>query len=208
MTDSSHRYDLLSRAYGVIADAAEHDAREAGLRLLDAQPGEWVLEIGCGTGRALAELSASVGGIGVACGLDSSAGILEAAREQVGTSSALVRGDARSVPCRDASLDAAFMSFTLELFASEEIPAVLAEIRRVLKPSGRLGVVSLNAEDTTSVEAYGWLHRHLPTWIDCRPIAVLAALARNGYSTTRTCRVEMWKLPVVVAVAEPAVAQA
>lgn len=204
MSASSRRYDRVSTAYGVVADAAEHGARDSGLRLLDARPGERILEIGCGTGRALPRIAASVQAGGLACGLDTSPGMLGLAREHTSAPAvALLRADARCLPCREGRFDGVFMSFTLELFDSGEMGLVLAEVRRVLKPGGRLVLVALNAEDTFPVDAYRWLHRHFPEWIDCRPIEVLEVLAGNRYTTLRTCRVEIWKLPVVIAVARP-----
>ena len=58
--NNSQFYDRISHAYDALSDASEHEAREAGERALAVQPGEQVLEIGYGTGHALADLARAV----------------------------------------------------------------------------------------------------------------------------------------------------
>ena len=53
-------YDRLSRWYDLISGDSEARPRQAGLELLDAHPGENVLDIGPGTGHSLAALAHSV----------------------------------------------------------------------------------------------------------------------------------------------------
>ena len=199
-------YDHISAAYDLIADPAEHGVRERGLALLDAQPGERVLDLGAGTGSALPLLAARVGELGLVCGLDASAGMLARAQQRVaGGRIALQRGDARRLPYLQEAFDAAFMSFTLELFEPPDISAVLSELRRVLKRRGRLVVVSLNlpAEPSLAVSAYRWLHGRFPHWIDCRPIRVSSLLGQAGYRTTRSEELTLWGLPILAVVAFP-----
>ncbi len=202
-------YDRISGAYDLIADPAEHQARDRGLALLDARPGERVLEIGAGTGRALVTLARAVGLRGMVCGLDSSARMLDLSRSRVADCPRhvhLQQGDARSLPYPAATFDAAFMSFTLELFDPPDIDLVLSEIKRVLRPGGRLAIVCLTvaAEPRPVATAYTWLHRHFPHWIDCRPIDVLHHLDRSGYKQTASEGMNLWGLPVTALSAEPA----
>ena len=201
-------YDRLSRVYNLLADRGEHASREAGLALLAAHPGEAVLEIGCGTGHALVVLARAVGPAGHVVGIDLSAGMLTVARRRVAEAGvadrvALDLGDARALPYADAAFAAAFLSFTLEIFAPPGLGRVLAEIRRVLRPGGRLGVVSLDSAGSpgTVVELYRWLHRHFPHFVDCQPIDVRGQLAAAGFAVQATRELSIWGLPVLAAVA-------
>jgi demethylmenaquinone methyltransferase/2-methoxy-6-polyprenyl-1,4-benzoquinol methylase len=201
-------YDRISRAYDLIADSSEHTARERGLALLSAAPGEKVLVVGFGTGHSAAALGKSVGTGGRVVGIDISEGMLEVARKRVDDEGVaaqveLALGDARNLTFKDGSFDAAFMSFTLELFDEREIPQVLAEIRRVLVPGGRLAVVSMALEKDQNLmtEIYVWMHRHFPHFVDCQPIAAAEHLARAGFVVEQSERMAIWSLPVAIVVA-------
>jgi demethylmenaquinone methyltransferase/2-methoxy-6-polyprenyl-1,4-benzoquinol methylase len=181
--------------------------------VLDARPGQRVLELGFGTGHALVALAAAVGSTGRVCGLDISPGMLTVARDQVvevGTRNvALTLGDARSLCFRDATFDAVFMSFTLGLFGAEAIPGVLTEIHRVLRPSGRLGVVAMAASRNTSamVEICHWLHRHFLHFVDRRPADLRDVLERARFRILLEDAMSIWELPGAVAVCLNAVSE-
>ena len=200
--DTRSFYDRISRAYDLIA-SSEHRYVEEGLRMLGVRLGERVLEPGCGTGRALARLAAGAGPRGEVTGLDLSGGMLEKARrrlEKKGLAGRveLVKGDAADMPCEDGSYDAVFISFTLELFDAEEMPRVLGECRRVLRPGGRLAVVSLARRGAPGVmeRLYGRAHARFPVWVDCRPIPVRDLLAQAGFEASEIRERSMWGLPV------------
>ena len=190
-------YDRLSRWYDWLAHAAEWPLTAHGLRMLGVQPDEAVLEIGCGTGHALAALARASG---QAFGLDLSAGMLAMARKRTAAGPAglvhLVQGEAAHLPYAAASFDAAMMSFTLELFDASEMPRVLAECRRVLRPSGRLGVVALAQADTLAVRLYEGMQRRFPRTIDCRPIQAATILQSAGFQVIARTQGVMCGLPV------------
>lgn len=193
-------YDRLSRWYDALAGWSERDARGIGLRKLVPQEGETVLEIGFGTGHGLQALAQAVGASGRVHGLDLSKGMIEVTRRRLaGTALAervdLTCGDATALPYASASLDAVFMSFTLELFDTPEIPTVLQECRRVLRSGGRLGVVSLSKErENPLTRAYEWLHEKLPNWVDCRPIFARRAVEEAGFHIVDVTHTAWWGL--------------
>ena len=201
-------YDRMSRSYDLFAGAFEKRLRDLALERLGIAMGEAVLEIGFGTGHSLVQIAEAVGAEGRVCGVDLSAGMLERkaerrlARAGMSDRVELHCGDAAQLPYADETLDAVFMSFTLELFDTPEIPVVLGEIRRVLKPNGRLGVVSLSREDGISlmVRVYEWLHQRLPQYIDCRPIYVEEAIQDAGFQLDYRGKEKLWGLPAKIAV--------
>jgi ubiquinone/menaquinone biosynthesis C-methylase UbiE len=203
-------YDKISGVYDLLAEHSEGPVRQTGLEKLALAPAEQALEIGYGTGHCLVQLAEAVGPGGKVFGIDLSAGMRALARERLEKEHLLSRvelscGDATHLPYPDGSMDAVFMSFTLELFDTPEIPRVLAECKRVLRAGGRIGVVAITKEgrEGFAVEAYEWTHQHLPNLLDCRPIFVRRALEDAGFSIRDATIAKMW-VPVEVVIAEKA----
>lgn len=199
-------YNRLSRWYDAIAGSTEKKYRDWGLEKLSAQPGERIMEIGFGTGHCLVSLANAVGSTGRVIGLDISDGMLAIAGERLQKAGLSDRvdlhlGDAANLSFIEAnSLDGVFMSFTLELFDNPEIPRVLQECHRILKPGGRLAVVSMTKTEPPSlpVRMYEWFHDHMPDYADCRPIFARQALEENGFQIQDVRISSMWGLPVEI----------
>lgn len=99
--------------------------------------GSLVLDVGCGTGRALPVLAAAVGPRGRVLGLDLTPGMLaEAQRKGRGGCAALILADARHLPLPDAVADVVFTAGLLQHLPNPA--AGLAELARVARPGGRL----------------------------------------------------------------------
>ncbi|QDU98685.1 class I SAM-dependent methyltransferase [Lignipirellula cremea] len=199
-------YDRIAHSYDALADSNEHRAREAGQAALALQPGEKVLEIGFGTGNSLIQLAEAVGETGSAHGIDISSGMRDVTQkklEERGLTDrvSLELGDARQLPYDDNSFDAVFTSMTLELFPLEDIPLVLADVRRVLRSGGRFGVVSMatvheGEHDSMLESAYKWFHRHFPHIVDCQPIDVEKFVQEAGFQVDQVVNMEIWTMPV------------
>jgi len=196
-------YDSMSRIYDWLAGSSEWKFIARGIEQLAARAGEQILEVGFGTGKSLLELAQAVGPQGSVDGIDISPGMLAVAQGRVadaglGERIHLQVGDGAALPYEDGRFDAVFMSFTLELFDTPEIPAVLAECRRVLRPGGRLGVVSMqmDARRSLMMRLYAWAHAHFERFVDCRPIYVEASVREAGFEVLDVIRMRMWGLPV------------
>lgn len=201
-------YDRISRLYDYLTGAFERKYAEMALEQLSVQEGETVLEIGFGPGHCLKWIAQSVGQMGKAYGVDISSGMLEVAKRRLEKARLIDRvelycGDATNLPYGDNTFDAAFMSFTLELFDTPEIPKVLEEVKRVLRPAGRLGVVSMSKEDgeSTRLRLYEWAHKKWPKYVDCRPIYVEASLIDAGNKIQSKQKTRLMGLPLEIVVA-------
>jgi arsenite methyltransferase len=105
------------------------------LRLLALLPGEHVVDVGAGPGFLAAEMAAAVGRSGRVVAVDPSANMRELARSR-GTSFEVSDGSAEALPLPDGAVDAAVATQVLEYVP--DVPGALAEIRRVLRPGGRV----------------------------------------------------------------------
>ena len=117
-----------------------------GLALLDQaaiEAGQRVLDIGCGCGATTLEIARRVGPRGHVLGLDISAPMLDRARQRGEVlgfmQAAFVQADAQTHPFPPESFDLAFSRFGVMFF--DDPTAAFANIRRALKPNGRLHFV-------------------------------------------------------------------
>jgi SAM-dependent methyltransferase len=132
-------YDRLAAGYHQRYDANRLEGVAALLRgLAQALDADRVLEVGCGTGRWLAELAPLARRV---IGLDSSAGMLRQA-QALGAPGSPVHGQAGELPFAAGCLDLVFCVNALHHFPQPERFA--AEARRLLRPGGALAVIALD----------------------------------------------------------------
>lgn len=116
------------------------------VEILRAQPGERICEIGFGPGRTLIRLAAAgahVLGVDIAPDMLAVAGRRNAAVIAAGQMD-LVEGDGTALPAADSTLDAALSVHSIYFWPDQT--AVLTELRRVLRPGGRV-VIALRPAD-------------------------------------------------------------
>ena len=135
-------YDSFAEAYAAENEASLINAyyeRPAMLDLAGDVAGRRILDAGCGSGPLFAALRDRGA---IVTGFDASAGMLELARRRLGDGADLHVADLASpLPFPDGAFDDVIASLVLHYL--EDWAAPLAELRRVLKPGGRL-IVSVD----------------------------------------------------------------
>jgi demethylmenaquinone methyltransferase/2-methoxy-6-polyprenyl-1,4-benzoquinol methylase len=195
-------YDKISIIYDIFEGSFEKKFRNKALEQLDIKKGENVLEIGFGTGHSIVKIAEKVGKKGKVFGIDISSRMKDITQRRLEKRGLADRvelhcGDAIKTPYNESIFDAVFMSFVLELFDTPEITMVLKEINRIIKPGGRLGVVSLSKENGNSrmLKAYEWIHIHFTKIVDCRPIYVEQAIKNVGNQIIYKENIKIFGLP-------------
>lgn len=130
-----------------LQDRLDHEVAplgDAALRALAPAPGERILDIGCGCGQTSLQLAERVGPSGDVLGLDISRPMLAVARARTASPDAarprFVEGDAQTFDFDQGAFDAAFSRFGWMFFTDPA--AAFANIRRALRPGGRLSLVT------------------------------------------------------------------
>jgi demethylmenaquinone methyltransferase/2-methoxy-6-polyprenyl-1,4-benzoquinol methylase len=130
------RYELVNT---VMTFGLDRHWRRRALELLALAPSTAVLDLACGTGDFVRLLERS----GYrAVGVDLSAGMLGAAHD---LGSPLLLADGARLPLATGALDGCVSGFALRNFV--DLPAVLAEVARVLRPGGRISLLDVDRPD-------------------------------------------------------------
>lgn len=145
------------------------------LVVAELREGETVLDLGSGGGGDVLLSARRVGPTGRAYGLDMTDEMLELARRNAAAAGAtnveFRRGKIEDIPLPDASVDVVISNCVINLSADK--PAVFAQVHRVLRPGGRVGVTDVVAEDALAPAE----RAARGEWVGC----VAGALSRSEY---------------------------
>lgn len=140
--DSYMRRMLLGR---------EGKLRDLTVQWAQVKPDEDVLEVGCGTGSLTLAAKRQVGPSGAVCGIDVLPEMIAQSSRKAAEAGADVDfrlGSINAIPYEDGSFDVVLCSFMIFHMSEMVRRQGLAEVRRVLRPGGRLFVIDLTRPST------------------------------------------------------------
>jgi ubiquinone/menaquinone biosynthesis C-methylase UbiE len=171
-----------------------------------------VFELGCGTGRFAERLLAhELQAEARYLGIDLSSTMVTLARRRLARFGDRVGvresdGSAR-LPATDDSFDRIVSTYVLDILAETDIRAVLGELARVLRRSGRLCLASLTHGSTPASRAlsraWATVHGLRPSLVGgCRPMELSGFLEPDQWHVIHRSVVVAWAVPSEVVVAE------
>jgi demethylmenaquinone methyltransferase/2-methoxy-6-polyprenyl-1,4-benzoquinol methylase len=135
------RYDLVNR---IMSFGLDVRWRRRAMRQLNANAGDLIIDLACGTGDFCREISKR--GM-VPLGFDLSMGMLAAAR----TDAPLIHADILALPLADRSVDGATCGFALRNLI--ELPGFFDEVARVVRPGGRIAFLDASPPENRFLRA-------------------------------------------------------
>lgn len=169
------------------------------LAWLDPAPGLRWIDVGCGTGAlsaAILERSSPASVVGI----DPSEGFLALARERLGDRARLLAGDAAALPVAPGACQMLVSGLVLNFVP--DLPAALAEMRRVTVPGGGIAAYVWDYADAMEITRRFWdaaaaldataaqLHEGVRFPL-CRPEALRAAFDAAGLTRVETTALEL-----------------
>ena len=160
------------------------------------QAGEAVLDVGCGTGTLALLAKRRVGEQGSVAGIDAAPEMIARARhkaEKAGLRLQFETASADALPFPDRHFDVVLCTVALHHIARSARPLALAEMRRVLKPGGRVLLADFVFGKRHSLA--GFLHHHVGLKANALPDLATEA----GLRVVESGPLGMWDLHYVVA---------
>jgi ubiquinone/menaquinone biosynthesis C-methylase UbiE len=137
--------------------------REKLLQFARLQPGETVLDVGCGTGSLAIAAKRQVGAIGRVYGIDASPEMIARAAKKarkIGVEIAFKNSPAQKLPFPNAQFDAVLSTMMLHHLPRKGREDCAREISRVLKPGGRVLAVDFGVPGREHGGFLAHFHRH------------------------------------------------
>ncbi len=182
-------YDSLANVYDIWGNLTESKARNRALELAEIKNNQNILEVAVGTGLAFFEI-VKRNPDGTNIGIDISAGMLKKAGKRLSrlseASYALKQASAFALDSEDEQFDVLINNYMFDLIPFDQMDAVLAEFKRVLKKGGKLVLVNMTLGEKFGSGIYDLIYRISPRLMGgCRGIRLSEKLKEHGFHIKR-----------------------
>lgn len=176
------------------------------LSLAQVQDNLSVLEVAVGTGKLFSQI--------VKCnphgrneGMDLSPAMLSQARKRLQQAPSeayrLQLGSAYELPYEDGSFDLLFNTYMLDLLPEQDFLKILSEFMRVLRPTGKMVLVSFSFGTHWFNRFWYWLAKVFPALLtNCRPVRMSQAAAKAGFHNLKVEHISQNTFPSDIIIAD------
>jgi len=203
---TSKQYAAVAWFYDLWALLTEHKAVQLALMLANVWDGSSVLEVAVGTGRLFSEI-VKRNLHGQNDGIDISPAMLIRAHKRLqmfpSDTYKLQQGSAYELRYDDNTFDLLFNTYMLDLLPEQDFPKVLTEFQRVLKPGGKMVLVSFGFGTHWFNHFWYWLARFFPALLtNCRPLMISQTVAQADFHNLHVEHFSQNTFPSDIVIAE------
>ncbi|HGY54619.1 MAG TPA: methyltransferase domain-containing protein [Caldithrix abyssi] len=207
-TTTAH-YAAVAWFYNLWAYLTENKAIKRALALSEIEDGMDILEVAVGTGRLFAQI-VQQNPKGRNEGVDISPDMISYAQKRLTkvspVSYKLQQASAYRLPFEDNSFDRVFNTYMLDLLPEKDFSKILEEFRRVLKPAGRLILITFGFGEFRINRFWYWLAKNFPALLtNCRPVRVDSYMDSAGLRIQHSESISQNTFPSDITVAIPSV---
>jgi demethylmenaquinone methyltransferase/2-methoxy-6-polyprenyl-1,4-benzoquinol methylase len=187
-------YNRRSWIYSKTVAQMEWSNHLTALEMANIKTGEKVLEVATGPGLTIVELAKRIGRETTIHGIDTSTGMLALAEKSLlahGFSNfQLKEADSRQLPFEENTFDLLYNGYMLDLIPVQDMPKILNEFYRVLKPGGRMVLLNMSKHDENTKTSREMLYSFLPAKFTlyvlggCRPVLMENMVNAAGFENT------------------------
>jgi len=192
-------YRWIAPCYDALARLVAARARQCGLTWFGAHDGEQLLEVAVGTGLSFQQLLRA-NPTGWTEGIDLAPAMLRQTRRRAARAGTdrycLRRGTAYALAYPEATFDGVLNSYMFGLLPVEAFAPVLQEFKRVLRPGGRLVLISMTRPERWYQNAWEALYRLHPALLGgCRGVQTAPFLRAAGFVDVQRRFISQWAFP-------------
>jgi len=192
-------YRWIAPLYDALARLVAARARQCGLTWFGAHDGEQLLEVAVGTGLSFQQLLRA-NPTGWTEGIDLAPAMLRQTRRRAARAGTdrycFRRGTAYALAYPEATFDGVLNSYMFGLLPVEAFAPVLQEFKRVLRPGGRLVLISMTRPERWYQNAWEALYRLHPALLGgCRGVQTAPFLRAAGFVDVQRRFISQWAFP-------------
>lgn len=190
-------YNRRSWLYSKTIAQMEWEHHVTALKEANIKAGEKILEVAVGPGLTIVELAKRAGRQTMIYGVDTSSRMLSLTEQNLhshGFSNfQLKEADCRELPFENNTFDFLYNGYMLDLIPVQDMPKILNEFYRVLKPGGQMILLNMSKPDLSTKAPRERLYEVLPDKLvlyllgGCRPVLMEGGVRNTGFeNVTRT----------------------
>lgn len=187
----SSLYSHLAFMYDLFTDHEIPHHKEA-IKMAQINPHEAVLEVACGTGRATLQIARQITTGNKLFAVDLTKEMIQKAKNKLIKSGLAEKvefkiANAKTLPFPNSSFDVLYNAYMFDLINLSDIPEIVSEFKRVLKPNGRLILVNMS-KNTNKKTLYERLYeKGLLSFTSgsCRPVLLEEYLKQAGFKEVK-----------------------